>query len=104
VFTERDGIKLRLEQIERLYSDLNREAKQLTERLRQLDEQGDEVQHDLSLNKEDRDHLKSSIDETLQALMKQTTVDAKVEQEKQEDLISKKALIEDIEGLLKKKK
>jgi len=94
VFTERDGIKLRLEQIERLYSDLNREAKQLTERLRQLDEQGDEVQHDLSLNKEDRDHLKSSIDETL----------AKVEQEKQEDLISKKALIEDIEGLLKKKK
>jgi len=104
VFTERDGIKLRLEQIERLYSDLNREAKQLTERLRQLDEQGDEVQHDLSLNKEDRDHLKSSIDETLQSLMKRTTVDAKVEQEKQEDLISKKALIEDIEGLLKKKK
>ncbi len=43
MFTERDGIKLRLEQIERLYSDLNREAKQLTERLRQLDEQGDEV-------------------------------------------------------------
>ncbi len=36
--------------------------------------------------------------------MKRTTVDAKVEQEKQEDLISKKALIEDIEGLLKKKK
>ncbi|WP_290777237.1 hypothetical protein [Exiguobacterium sp. UBA5002] len=104
MFTERDGIKLRLEQIERLYSDLNREAKQLTERLRQLDEQGDEVQHDLSLNKEDRDHLKSSIDETLQSLMKRTTVDAKVEQEKQEDLISKKALIEDIEGLLKKKK
>lgn len=104
MFTERDGIKLRLEQIERLYSDLNREAKQLTERLRQLDEQGDEVQQDLSLNKEDRDHLKSSIDETLQALMKRTTVDAKVEQEKQEDLISKKALIEDIEGLLKKKK
>lgn len=104
MFTERDGIKLRLEQIERLYSDLNREAKQLTERLRQLDEQGDEVQHDLSLNKEDRDHLKSSIDETLQALMKRTTVDAKVEQEKHEDLISKKALIEDIEGLLKKKK
>ena len=104
MFTERDGIKLRLEQIERLYSDLNREAKQLTERLRQLDEQGDEVQHDLSIIKEDRDHLKSSIDETLQALMKRTTVDAKVEQEKQEDLISKKALIEDIEGLLKKKK
>jgi hypothetical protein len=104
VFTERDGIKFRLEQIERFYSDLNREAKRFTERLRQLDEQGDEVQLDLSLNKEDRDDLKSSIDETLQALMKRTTVDAKVAQEKQEDLISKKALIEDIEGLLKKKK
>ncbi|WDH77216.1 hypothetical protein PTI97_06785 [Exiguobacterium marinum] len=103
MFTERDGIKLRLEQIDRLLVDLNREAKQLMARLRELDASG-ENPHEVSLKPEDRDTLKSSIDETLEALQSRSKRPVNVNDEKKKELASHKALIDELSDLLSKKK
>lgn len=103
MFTERDGIKLRLEQIDRLVADLNREAKQLMVRLRELDAAGDE-HHEIPLNQEERETLKTSIDETLEALQTRSKRALTPHDEKKKELASQRDLIDELSNLLSKKK
>ena len=102
-FNASHRLKLRLEQIDRLLIDLNREAKQLMARLRELDASG-ENPHEVSLKPEERDTLKSSIDETLEALQIRSKRPMNVNDEKKKELASHKALIDELSDLLSKKK